>query len=399
VRKLADWVACYTGYITPASESPLSYNFWSAATAVAAALKRNIFVGRGSYRLYPNLYTILVGRPGIGKGSAINPVVSIINEAKISNILSDRVTIEYALERMATGWQSIRRVGTGIHMGMDHTTLIISPEVSIFIGASQNTLPILADLWDAREGEFVYGTRHKGEFRIKDPCVCLLGGSTQEWLMSSIPANAVGGGFTRRVNFVVENDREKLLPWPTLSNHNAIRDNLVTDLREIARLSGEVKFHPRCVPLFEQCYIDSAPKDYDDEASTSYRTSMWAQITKLAMCMSASRGDDLVINEQDFKRAHDAVKNVMLNVPKVFRGVGESDLVVAADKVLRYLELKGFASRQELMKHLWRDVTSEDLDKILATFKEGAVVYDYQQGRQTLYAPVEKNPKKKGVTP
>lgn len=357
-------------------------------------MKRNVYVGRGSYKLYPNLYTILVGRPGIGKGSAINPIVSIINEAKICNILSDRVTIEYVLERMSNGWQAHTRTVTGgFTIGTDHTAMIISPEVSVFIGASQNTLPILADLWDAREGEFVYGTRHKGEFRIKDPCVCLLGGSTQEWLISSIPTNAVGGGFTRRVNFVVANDREKLLPWPSLPNHNQIRDNLVTDLRGVARLSGEMRFHPRCIPLFESCYKESAPKEYDDEATTSYKTSMWAQVTKLAMCMSAARGDDLIINEKDFRSAYDAVRNVTLNIPRVFRGVGESELAVATDKVLRFLEQKGFATRQEMLKYLWRDVTSEDLDKILVTLKEGKVIYDYNQGKKTLYATVEKVPK------
>lgn len=318
-------------------------------------------------------------------------MVSILNEAKICNILSDRVTIEYVLERMSQGWQGFYRSPTGgMHLGVDHSAILISPEVSVFIGASQNTLPILADLWDAREGEFVYGTRHKGEFRIKDPCVCLLGGSTQEWLISSIPANAVGGGFTRRVNFVVANDREKLLPWPILSNHNQVRNNLVTDIREISRLNGEMKFDSKCVPLFEQCYTDSAPKEYDDEATTSYRTSMWAQVTKLAMCLSAARGDSLIISEQDFKQAHDAVKLVVGNIPRVFRSVGESDLVIAADKVLKFLETKGFASRDEILKHLWRDLTSEDLDKILATFKEAKVVYDYVQGKRTLYAPIEK---------
>jgi len=344
--------------------------------------------------LFPNLYTILVGRPGIGKGSAINPVVSLINEAKICNILSDRVTIEYVLERMSNGWQVFRRSGTGgLTLQQDHTALLISPEVSVFIGASQNTLPILADLWDAREGEFVYGTRHKGEFRIKDPCVCLLGGSTQEWLIASIPANAVGGGFTRRVNFVVANDRERLLPWPVLQNHNQVRDNLVTDLRSISLLSGEMKFDPAAVPLFEQCYIDSSPKEYDDEATTSYKTSMWAQVTKLSMCLSASRGDSLVISDQDFRLATDAVKIVAENIPRVFRGVGESDLVIASDKVLKFLELKGYASKTELLRALWRDVTSEDLDKILATFKEASIVYEYQQGRKTMFALVVKNTK------
>ena len=399
-RKLHDWVTGYTTYIAPASESPLAYNFWAAATAVSATLKRNVYVGRGSYRLYPNLFTILVGRPGIGKGSAINPVVSLLNEAKVVNILSDRVTIEYVLERMADGWQSFHRGASGgIALGMDHSATIISPEASVFISASQNTLPILADLWDAREGEFVYGTRHKGEYRIKDPCVCLLGGSTQEWLISSIPSNAVGGGFTRRVNFVVANDREKLLPWPVLSNHSQVRSNLVTDLKDISRLSGEMKFHPETMPLFEQTYRDSAPKEYDDEATTSYKTSMWAQVTKLAMCMSASRGDDLIITKSDWTKARDAVNIVANGILRVFRAVGESDLTVAAEKCLRFLETKGFATRKEIMKYMWRDVTSEDLDKILTTFREGDIIYESTAGRQTLYAPVEKLQKPKGVTP
>lgn len=367
---------------------------------MSATLKRNVFVGRGSYKLYPNLYTILVGRPGIGKGSAINPVVSIINEAKVCNILSDRVTIEYVLERMATGWQSIHKNPSGgIAVGLDHSATIISPEASVFISASINTLPILADLWDAREGEFVYGTRHKGEYRIKDPCVCLLGGSTQEWLISSIPSNAVGGGFTRRVNFVVANDREKLLPWPVLSNHNQVRGNLVTDLREVGRLSGEMKFALETIPLFEQTYKDSAPKEYDDEATTSYKTSMWAQVTKLAMCMSASRGEDLTITKEDWIKAREAIDLVAAGILRVFRAVGESDLTVAAEKTLRFIENKGYATRKEIMKFMWRDVTSEDLDKILTTFREGDIIYENTQGRQTLYAPVEKLQKPKGVNP
>lgn len=356
-------------------------------------------MGRGSYKLYPNLYTILVGRPGIGKGSAINPVVALLNEAKVVNILSDRVTIEYVLERMSNGWQAFHRTQSGVTIGMDHSATIISPEASVFISASINTLPILADLWDAREGEFVYGTRHKGEYRIKDPCVCLLGGSTQEWLISSIPSNAVGGGFTRRVNFVVANDREKLLPWPVMSNHNQVRNNLVADLREIGRLSGEMKFSPECIPLFEKVYKDSVPTEYDDEATTSYKTSMWAQVTKLAMCMSASRGDDLLIRKDDWIRASDAVHLVSKSILRVFRAVGESDLTVAAEKCLRFIETKGFATKKEIIKYMWRDVTSEDLDKILLTFREGDIIYETTQGRQTVYAAVEKIQKPKGVNP
>ena len=404
-RRLKNWISEYVSLIAPASESPLSFIFWSAATAIATVLKRNVYVGRGTYRLHPNLYTVLVGRPGIGKGTAIKPAINLMKEAKVANTLSGRITIEYVLERLSVGWPQPMLGGT-LKIGNESACMIFSTELSVFLGASPNTLPILCDIWDFDEGDFEYGTRHKGEFRIKNPTISLLGGTTQEWLISSIPSSAVGGGFTRRVNFVVANNREKLLPWPVVQNHSAIRDNLVIDLQSIARLKGEFQFANDVKPLFEACYsIDSNPTEYDDEATTSYKTSLWAQVVKLAMCLSASRGDDLIITKEDFRKSYDAIMTVAGNVPKVFRGVGESEMAVATDKILRFLEAKGFANRQEILKALWRDVTREDLDKILATLLEGAVIYEYQQGRNMMYAVKATHAvgtqtrKVKGVTP
>ena len=54
------------------------------------------------------------------------------------------------------------------------------------------------------------------------------------------------------------------------------------------------------MPLFEKAYNESEPGEFDDEATTSYTTSKWAQVTKIAMAFSASRGDDLIITKQDF---------------------------------------------------------------------------------------------------
>lgn len=351
------------------------------------------------------MFTILVGRPGIGKGTAIKPAVSLMKEAKVANTLSGRQTIEYVLERLSVGWP-VPPFGQINKIGNESACMFYSTELSVFLSASPNTLPILCDLWDFDEGDYEYGTRHKGEFRIKNPCISLLGGSTQEWLISSIPSSAVGGGFTRRVNFVVANDREKLLPWPVMQNHSAVRDNLIIDIQAISRLRGEIQFAPDVKPLFEACYsIDSNPTEYDDEATTSYKTSLWAQVVKLAMCMSVSRSDDLIITKEDFRKAYDAIMTVAGNVTKVFRGVGESEMAVVTDKVLRFLEQKGFANRQEILRALWRDVTHEDLDKILATLREGGIIYDYQQGRNQMYAVKATHTvgtqtrKIKGVTP
>jgi hypothetical protein len=265
----------------------------------------------------------------------------------------------------------------------------------------------LTDLWDTNEGAYTYGTRGKGEIKIDSPCVTLLGGSTQEWLVSSIPANAVGGGFTRRVNFVVSLDRGQLIPWPKIASHDPIRDKLVDDLKQMMNLSGEFRFDPSSVPLFEKVYSESNPNLFDDEATSAYKTSKWAQTTKVAMCLSAARGEDLIISKADFIKASELVDSVSDNVLRVFRGVGESDMSAATDKILTFLELKGYATKGEILKAHWRDVTFEDLDRILITLKEGDIIYDYQQGKKTYYAVIDKSNirtpnvkvKIKGVTP
>lgn len=394
-RKLPNWLLEYTTWIAPTSEAPVDYHLWSALTIVSATLRKHVYISRGTWKLYPNLFTVLVGRPGIGKGSAINPALGILRDASTANLLSDRVTIEYVLEKLSKGWPHFGTVIPGkLNVGVDHSCLILSRELSVFVTASQFTLPILTDLWDANDGKYIYGTRGKGEFAIEDPCVCLLGGSTQEWLISSIPPSAIGGGFTRRVNFVVAYDREKLIPWPVMSNHSNVRSNLVNDLKEIGKLTGEFHFHPDTRPLFEAVYKDSTPLLYDDMATTSFKTSKWAQVCKLAMCFSAMRGDDLVISVKDFSLARDAVESVAVNVPKVFRGVGESELVKATTKVLEFIEAKGFAARDEILKAHWRDVTSDDLDRVLATLKEAFIIREYTQGRKVLYQAVEKFPSK-----
>ncbi|MGC1582890.1 MAG: hypothetical protein WA766_15490, partial [Candidatus Acidiferrales bacterium] len=258
----------YINYVSGASESPAAYHFWSIATAIAASLKRHVWIDRGTFKLKPNLFTVLVGRPGIGKGTAINPVCALLREASTANILADRQTMEYILETMSKGFpsQAISTSG-GVQFGVDSSVLISAAELSVFISASQLTLPALNELWEAKDGTFDYGTRTKGAWKIKDACTSLLGGSTASWLIDCLPKNAVGGGFTRRVNFVFARDRAQVIPWPTV-NHTDIKAKLVNDLQHVNyNLHGEVKFTIKSAKLFTEFYNSITPLEFEDEAT------------------------------------------------------------------------------------------------------------------------------------
>lgn len=317
-------------------------------------------------------------------------MISIVKEANVANILSDRITMEYALEKLSKGFPktiSTQIPGSplqSIRIGTEATCLMVSTELSVFITASQFSITCLSDLWDCKEGIYQYGTRGKGEFPLNSPYVTLIGASAQDWLVKSVPADAVGGGFTRRVNFVFASKKDKKVAWPQ-KNGNLGTKGLVEDLRSISQLKGEMRFTLDARPVFESYYHSCEPNDFDDEATVVYKTSKWANASKLAMCISASRDDSLEINKDDFELAITYTEEVVDDLKVVFRSVGESPLVAATARVLTFIETQGYASRQEILAINWRHISDMDLDRIIATLREANVIEERFVGKRTLY--------------
>lgn len=67
----------------------------------------------------------------------------------------------------------------------------------------------------------------------------------------------------------------------------------------------------------------------------------------------------------------------------------------ASEHVIKFMETKGFVSRNEILRHNWRHFTSNELDVIIATFREAGLIYERQVGNHTLYAWKETEDKKK----
>lgn len=301
--------------------------------------------------------------------------------------MSDRLTIEYVLEKLSKGFsaQLPGSLPQSIHFGKESAAMVFAPELSVFV-SSTHTLQILADLWDARSGDFSYGTRHKGEWKIKDPCLSMLAASAPDWLIRTIPNDAVGGGFTRRVNFVLTKTAPpRTTPFPTNNGAGLVRGQLIEDLRHIGTtVRGEMKFDPAARSEFEKVYKDTAG-EWEDEATASYITTKWAHTTKVAMAFSAARADDGIITGPDFNAAKTLIESVITDIKTVFRGAGTGDYVTACDKILQYLEMKPGASRKELMGVLWKYIHSAELDVCLLTLEQGGQIRSVQRGPNTVY--------------
>ena len=58
-RQLDDWLDSYLDFTT-GNESPEKLHLWTALALLSAAVKRQIWMDRGFYKLYTNIYVLMV---------------------------------------------------------------------------------------------------------------------------------------------------------------------------------------------------------------------------------------------------------------------------------------------------------------------------------------------------
>lgn len=339
------------------------------------------------------MYVILVGKPGSGKGAAIRPVHGFLKESGTANLLTDRMSIEWAVDQMSKGFVTQACSASGMQIAVDNSALIIAPEMSGLIRRGLDVLGDLCALWDSTEYPYQYGTL-SGKLRSIDrQCCSLFGGTTPKWIARHMPEDSSGEGFTRRVNYVYEKKGRRV--YHTV-NGVAGRDAIVDDLRYIhTHIQGAFTFETQAEKIFHRIYDESEPDEFDDEAVEGYKTSKWVHCAKLAMVLSVSRNDARTITCDDLNQAEREVDRLIEDLPMVFRAVGEADLVEAADKVLQFVEAKGYATWPQIMKHTWKYVGSGDnLRTILTTLTDANLIYVVDQGNKVIYKPVQT-----GVTP
>lgn len=402
-RKLnTNWISAYAAAMNPTTEAPESYVVWSAISAVSAVLKKKVWVKRGPYNIYPNQYIVLVGPPGVGKGTAVHPAHAFIKNYKtpvLSNYLNDRVTAPEIISQLSNGFATMSINNGVIVPGKEATAVIFAMELSTFLGASDWMTSFLCQTWD--QGEFEYGTKNKGSNKITDMCISLIGACTPDFIRKingkQNASDAINGGFTARTLFVFANEKSKDLPWPVAledlrvvtSNGGKSGAETIKDLRHdlecIAQLHGEFSFSTEAYHHWNSFYSTIKHNDHDSDVIRYFKSRQNIHVLKVAMCLSAASNDTLVVDLWCLKTAIHLVQGILDTLDVTFRGVGESSLAEATAKIQTYIERKGLTTRRELIRDNHRHATVEDIDRILNTLIMMGMLTASNQGTGMTY--------------
>lgn len=361
-RELGDWISAYLKY-TDRSEPPLAYHTWISISMIAGALQRKTYLQWGFEKIYPNMYIILVGPSGRArKGLALGIGKDLMTGVTGIQMTSENATREALIRAMKTGVSNFQTPDGQIHQHCSITCF--SEELSVFLG--QGDIKFLASLtdWYDSKDNWTYETKGAGKDHLQGLCFNLLGATAPDWLQSMLPQEAVGGGFTSRVIFVVEDKKSKTTPRHELSREElSLKDSLITDLNRINNLTGTFHFTPDGEQKYVDWYIAHDVKlnrgEYpvEDSRFNGYAERRATHLRKLMMIMSASRGDDMMLTPNDFDRADKILHSCELKMSRTFGGLGQAKYANATEKVMDYIRsMKAPVSRQDVMAKFYRDV-------------------------------------------
>jgi len=428
-----NWILAYNEAISKISEAPGQYNIWAAVGVVSAVLKNHVRMARGPYVVNPNQYIILVGPPGVGKGTAIHPAFDIPKKLGLINTISDRVTAQKIVERLSNGFDAPPKIlyptsngygttspstaNSSVHAGVptvgghlfntssapvivatkESAATIMSSELQTLLGSSEWMTQFLCDAWDRKD--FEYDTKNKGTHIVKDMCVSMIGACVPAYIQSINKSTeaAVNGGFTARAVFVYADKKAQDIVWPRNLEQTMGAEfikKLEEDLVTISNLEGEFSFNDEAKALFENFYKTSPivrQHEADSEVMLYFKSRVHVHFFKVAMAFSAARDDSRIIDRIDTLVSIDLLKQIQANLDRAFRGVGNSPLAEATQKVLSYLERMGAASRKQILKHNYTHVTNEDLSRVLYTLLEMGSIREDSVGSEKLFVYCDPN--------
>jgi len=330
-------------------------------------------MNRNFYILYPNLYVILVSESGVGMKSTALDIGTELSSKAVPDltIMRGKLTIGYLVDWMTQAQSK--------NLDKLAEVTIHCSEFKVFArGAYANSglIEDLTDLFDC--GPFEYRTKNQGIYIIEKPCINLRAASTPEWLTTGSAADFIGGGFSSRIVPVAILIDEKQIANPKkVSLSNELERKLIADLNQISQLRGAFFVTKEAEDFFEKWYLVRDKYKSPDQRLKGYFSKKHTMVHKVAMSISASINDDMVITEEHIESALALLGKIELTMPYAYQGVAWGEKAKFQDKVLGKINEVGMIQHAHLLTAFHYCMTGDDLKVIIHTLvDEEKIGYD-----------------------
>lgn len=386
---------------TEDTETPEKFHFWSALTAIAAVTRRKVWLDRGRYQLFPNLYVLIVAdsattRKSVAPAVALDMLTSAVPDL---TYFQDSMTPEGFIKQL-----NKVAVIPGVNGGppvitKDSCALVVADELASLFGYEKvraSSLTILFTRCYQSPKRYQYTTVKNDQVNIEYPFFNMLLLTAPENLKVLPPD--ITGGFVGRTIFVTATSRRKNIGWPTKWD-TSMGPRLVNDLAHIGTLAGEVAPTQEAKDIWETWYNNLGTQVIEDKMGKAFMERCHDHALRVATLISIAESDAMVVEARHVRHGIRLIETVFPALHDASSWMSAREFNQQRAKVLEVLQLyKGAALRSVVLR--LAGVSAEELDKIVLTLKEEGSIEEENIGpNRRVYKLVNLPPPTTGSVP
>jgi hypothetical protein len=384
-RKIQNWVAGFEEY-TIYTGSPARLRRWAGIACLAGALEQRVWVHTKNSPLYPNLYTILVAPPGIGKSDAIKPVRKFWELLTDHKIAASSVSKASLIDELADSQRVLIHPGRNPPTTEFHSLKVLASELTVFIpDYATDFMSLMTNIYDTEP--FMERKRTaRLKIEIPRPQINFLAGTTPSSMVNLLPEGAWDQGFLSRTMLVYDADYLVQSLFTSIPESESLWKSLSSDMKEIGNLFGEIKFQPEAADFIDSWHMNGKQPVPDHPKLQHYLSRRTAHLLKLSQVACVSHSNNLTITVEHIQQAMDWLFDLEAHIPEIFKAMsngGEAKVMDEAWHMLYQFKIrynKG-APASLLIKFVSQRVPSHAVERII----------DLMQKADMIRAVAEKN--------
>ena len=384
------WLA-YTGNLS----SPQNYIQWGWLYLINASLQRRVYIGPEHQPLYPNMYIILVGPPGVGKGLVIREVSDFLKHWKQSDrvipkdlsekqkqmadivaeqdmqtaqdvefqgksknaeiikpllipVAADATTYEALVKAVAESYRCVNHVeiinGERKLKTYGHSSLCFSLQElsSLMRKRTEDTVNYMLGLYDCPV-DYEYLTVSRGKERVRRGCLNIIAGTTPGFMQSTFDDKLADEGFNSRVFYINATKNRKNQFWipPLTDEQKEHKKVLLEHVRQLTGLYGNVKMSDESKRFLTEWW-DEQENNRHLRSNTSmklvpYYARKNIHVMKVAMALHFGESLEMEIPIETFKKAIALLDAEEKNMSAAITLGGDNPIAKVSKKLLEYL--------------------------------------------------------------
>jgi hypothetical protein len=377
-RAIPDWVSGFEDYTTGLS-SPLIFRRWSAITAIAGAIEQKMWVRSQGSNLYPNIYTILVAPPGVGKSVSTKRIEVLWRGLKGQHVAGNSLSKAALIDELVDASREvIIPTEKPAAVSFNSTKLLVNELGTLFPQYDMEFMATLTDIYDGTP----YNERKRSqklEIKIDRPQFTILGATTPSHLNAFLPEGAWDQGFLSRTFLIYSGDRRITPLFEDRADDKELGRQLQRDLSSIGNMAGQMVFDDDAAAAITAWHMGDNPPKPDHPKLQHYNSRRTLHLLKLCMVSSAAVSTKKVITLEHYERALRWLLEAEAAMPEIFKAMRSGGDAKAIEECHYYAKSQYVSTGQpvpegKLILFLQERVPAHNIERILEVMSRAGIL-------------------------